>query len=65
MEGEYALENKTGKVPRSHHISECNQCAVLLSAKLAGSSWLVVAIELGTMFIKTLTYDEYYLRTKE
>ena len=65
MHGEQVLEYKTGEVPGGYNIRELDQLASALPFYLSGCRRLLVAIQLGMVFVVTFTDDEHNGGTAE
>ena len=58
VQREKVLKSKAGKVPAGHHIRERDEGAVLCPLQLTGGRRLVVAIELGVVFVVALANNQ-------
>ena len=65
MHGEQVLEYKTGEVPGGYNIRELDQLASALPFYLSGCRRLLIAIQLGMVFVVTFTDDKHNGRAAE
>ena len=65
MKREDVLKDKTGQVPRSHHVGKDDKAAVAQPLQLSGGRGVVVAIELRTVAVVALADDKDNLRSTE